>query len=271
MALQDILISESSSIKEAMKKLDKTGKRTLLVIDGERRFLGTVTDGDVRRYILRGKSLDNGLKEAYNRNPVYIRRRKFTIESARQLLLENSMVFVPVLDSGDKVVDFVTWQQLFSEQEPKPFSQGTIDIPVVIMAGGKGTRLDPFTRVLPKPLIPIGDKPIIEIIIDEFRHQGADEFHISLNHKSEMIETYFNGIEKDYVLKYVREEEFLGTAGSLRLLEEQIGDVFIVSNCDVIVKANFEEVIRLHREKEAVLTVLSSIKHYVIPYGIVKL
>jgi len=141
---------------------------------------------------------------------------------------------------------------------------------VVIMAGGKGTRLNPFSKIFPKPLIPIGEKPVIEIIIDEFRKQGISEYFLTLNYKGKMVEAYFDNTEKDYKVEYIWEDDFLGTAGSLRLLEGKIGDTFIVSNCDVMVKADFGEVLNLHKEQNASLTILSSIQYYEIPYGITK-
>ena len=137
------------------------------------------------------------------------------------------------------------------------------------MAGGKGTRLEPFTKILPKPLIPVNDKPIIELIIDEFRRQGGRQYYLILNYKGEMIEAYFSGVDKDYDLKYLRENEFLGTAGGLKTLNGAIVNDFIVSNCDVIVKADFQQVIALHKKQKAAMTVLSSIQHHKIPYGVI--
>jgi NDP-sugar pyrophosphorylase family protein len=138
------------------------------------------------------------------------------------------------------------------------------------MAGGKGERLDPFTRILPKPLIPIGDKPIVEIIIEEFRKQGVERYYLTLNNKSEMIESYFNSIEKDYEIIFIKEKSFLGTAGSLKIIEKKISDLFIVSNCDVIVKADFSDVINFHKNQKSMLTILAPIQHHKIPYGVIE-
>ncbi|MFH1478595.1 MAG: sugar phosphate nucleotidyltransferase [Candidatus Omnitrophota bacterium] len=267
---KDVLIYQSKSIKDALKSLNEGGKKVLLVIDDQNRLLGTITDGDIRRYILTGKSLENNISEVYNRKPNYIKKENYSIDLVRKIFIRDRIDLLPILDEGNKVVDFVTWNEVFFEDKTKITNNGKINIPVVIMAGGKGSRLDPFTKVLPKPLIPIGDKPIIEIIIEEFKQQGANEYFITLNHKSEIIKSYFNGIERDYEIKYLVEKEFLGTAGSLKLLENKIGDLFIVSNCDVIVKADFEDVVSFHKEQRSVMTILSPIQHYKIPYGIVK-
>jgi NDP-sugar pyrophosphorylase family protein len=141
---------------------------------------------------------------------------------------------------------------------------------VVIMPGGKGTRLDPITRVLPKPLIPIRDKTILELIIKEFYDYGISNFYLTLNYKGSMIEAYFNSIEKQYKVNYIWETDFLGTAGSLKLVEQEIADLFIVSNCDIIVKADYDDVINFHKNHNASLTILSSIQHYKIPYGVIE-
>jgi dTDP-glucose pyrophosphorylase len=266
MLQKDILIHIDESIKDALKKLDKTAKKVLLVIDDDDRLLGTMTDGDVRRYILSGKSLDNDIREVYNKKPIFIKKEEFSIERIKEMLIKSKAGLIPILDDAGKVSDFVTWDQIFSEL---PITN-KVDIPVVIVAGGKGSRLEPFTKVFPKPLIPIGDKSIIEIIIDEFKKQGVSEFYLTLNHKGEMIESYFKSIEKDYKISYIWEKDFLGTAGSLKLLDGKINDLFIVSNCDVIVKANFDDAINYHKEHRAVLTILSSIQHHKIPYGVVK-
>lgn len=269
MLQKDMLINETALIKDALKQLDKCAAKVLLVVTKQSKLLGTITDGDIRRYILEGKSLDNDIREVYNKKPTFIRKSEFSIADAKKILIKKKIELLPVLDKNDRVADFITWKEAFSEDSAGIPSVKMLDVPVVIMAGGKGTRLEPFTTILPKPLIPISDKPIVEIIINKFRDFGIKEYYLTLNYKGEMIEAYFKHVEKDYELKYVWEDDFWGTGGSLKLLENQISDVFIVSNCDVIVKADFEEVVALHKKEKASMTVLSSIQHYKIPYGVI--
>ncbi|MBL8013106.1 MAG: NTP transferase domain-containing protein, partial [Candidatus Omnitrophica bacterium] len=268
--LKDLFIYKSTTVKESLKKLNQTAARVLLVVDGRGRLLGTITDGDIRRYILKGKSLDESIEDVYNRKPTVLYKTRFSDKKARELILGRKIELLPIVDDKQRVVDFVTWKQVFLEFEKHPtLTVGPVNAPVVIMAGGKGERMGPFTKILPKPLIPIGDKTIMEVIIDEFRAQGAKEYYLTLNYKAAMIESYFNYIERDYMIEFLREDMFLGTAGSLRLLKEKIRSTFIVSNCDVIVKANFSEVIKYHNAKKACLTILSSVQHHRIPHGLV--
>ena len=140
--------------------------------------------------------------------------------------------------------------------------------PVVIMAGGFGTRLAPFTTILPKPLIPVGDKSIVEHIIDRFLPYGIDDFYMTVNHKFKIIKSYFEDVKKEYSLKLVKESKPLGTAGSLKLLKEEIDDVFIVTNCDIIIHADYSEIVDLHIESGFDITLVSSMMNYKIPYGI---
>lgn len=266
---KDILIFETESIKDALKKLSKTGHKVLLVVDNGNRLLGTISDGDIRRYILKGKSLENDIKDVYYKQHIFIRNKEFSIEKAKEMLITNKIELIPIVDEDGRAINFITWKQAFSGNRVLRPSPTEINVPVVIMAGGKGTRLEPFSKIFPKALFPIGDRPIIEIIIDEFKKYGINKYYLTLNHKGDMIESYLNNIKKDYEISYIRENDFLGTAGSLKLLKDRISDVFIVSNCDVIVKANFEEVVNFHKEKKVVLTILSSIQHYKIPYGVI--
>ncbi|MBT6047212.1 MAG: CBS domain-containing protein [Candidatus Scalindua sp.] len=268
--LEEILIDESITIKEVLKQLTQAGSRALLVTDKKQKLLGSVTDGDIRRYILSGQSLDNGIKDVYNREPISIQKKDYTPSLAKRIILKNKAELVPIINRNRKVVDYVTWDQMFSDKKGISFKKGVVNIPVVIMAGGKGLRLDPFTRILPKALIPIEDKPIIEVIIDGFLRQGVNEYYLTLNHKKEVIESYFNNLEKNYKVKYVREKTFLGTAGSLKLLGKNMSSLFIVTNCDVIVKTDYEEIIKYHKDHKAVLTILAPIRHYKIPYGVIK-
>lgn len=265
----DIFINENASIIEALKKLDKTAEKVLIVAGKDQKLMGAVTDGDIRGYILKGKKLTNGIKDVYNSNPFYIKKEDYTPEAVKDILLKNKIELLPVVDGDKRVIDFVTWSQAFSSEESRIHKGEKIDVPVLIMAGGKGTRLEPFANIFPKALIPIGDKTVIELIIDKFKEQGVNKFYLMLNYKGELIEAYFNSLEKDYSVKYVKENKFMGTIGGLSLLKKNIEDIFIVSNCDVMVKANFSEVIKFHKEQKASMTILSSIKHYRIPYGVV--
>lgn len=269
--MKDILISETISLKDAYKKLDQTAEKVLLVVNEKKQLLGTLTDGDVRRALLKGKSLETGIKDHYNDNPVKILDYETKSSEVNKLFYEKKVELIPVVDENDTIIDYVTWQSCFGvEEKPKKFGD-LQNIPVVIMAGGKGTRLAPFTDILPKPLIPINGKSIIEIIIDEFRKFKINSFFLTLNYKGKLIEAYLDSVTKDYNTEFVWEGDFLGTAGSVKLIEPgKLKENFIVSNCDIIVKADYSAVIEFHTKSKALITVVSSIQHHKVPYGVIE-
>ncbi len=267
---KDILIYETETTKEVLKKLDKVAVKTLLVVDKRSKLLGTITEGDLRRYILSGKDLENDIRKIYNKKPIYIKKTDFSLDMAKKTFIEHVLELVPLLDEKYRVVDIVNRNQIFPKDKAAILKKDKINIPIVFMAGGKGTRLEPFTTIFPKPLIPINNKAIIEILIDEFKKWGPSEYYLSLNYKSDMVETYLNNLDKGYKISFIKEKSFSGTAASLRLLEKKVRGNFIVSNCDIIVKANFKDVINFHKGEGALLTILSSIQHYKIPYGVIK-
>ncbi len=262
-----ILIQPTFTVKNALKYLTKTAEKVLLVVDPEECLLGTLTDGDIRRYLLSGGKIEHTIEKVYNPKPIFLLEKD--VEIAKELMLKNKIELIPIVDKNRKVKDYFTWTDIFTEKTCHEFISKSLNIPVVVMAGGKGTRLKPFTKILPKPLIPVGDKPIIDIIVNEFRMCGVEKFYLTLNYKGELIETYFNSYKKNFTIEFIREKDFLGTAGSLKLLENIIEDIFIVTNCDVIVKANYADVLSFHKEQGASITILSSIKHYKIPYGVI--
>ncbi len=265
----NIFIFENETVKDALKKLDITGEKVLLVVDEEKTLLGTLTDGDIRRFILKGKSIETNIIEAYFKNPTYIVENE-DINKIKKIFLEKKIELIPVLNDKKQVINYILWDEIFSNESIKNKFTGNLSIPVVIMAGGKGKRLDPFTKILPKPLIPIGEKTIIEVIIDEFKQYGIKDFYFTLNYKGQMIESYFNSIEKDYNVLSIWEKDFYGTAGSLKLLPINMDENFIVSNCDIIVKANYQNVYDFHIKNESYLTIISSIQNYKIPYGVIE-
>lgn len=267
---QKITISGKSSVKEALKKLDQTAEKVLLVVTEDNALLGTLTDGDVRRYILKGKKLEDNIEQIYNKNPVSIQSAEYSIELAREIMLLRKIELIPIVNETNKIIDYIPWDKAFGNRSAEAQKGPSLGIPAIIMAGGKGTRLEPFTNVLPKPLIPAGNKTIIETIMDRFIKNGIEQFYISLNYKGEMIQAYFKSIDNQYDARFIHEKDYYGTAGSLKLLKsEEIKDDFIVSNCDVIVDTNYAEVLKFHQENEAVLTILSSIRHHKMPYGVI--
>jgi dTDP-glucose pyrophosphorylase len=263
---KDVLIDENSTVKESMKKLNEVASRILFVVSENNHFLGSLTDGDIRRFILSNGALDSKIIEACNKNCFKI-HKGFDIEKVLLQMDELDIIHAPIIDDEDSIIDVFTLP--LSKRKIVKFPQKKIDVPVVIMAGGKGTRMAPFTNVLPKPLIPVGDKTILELIIDEFKVFGIYDYYLTINYRGEMIKAYFDCIEKDYKVNYLKEDDFLGTAGSLKLLPSDFQKTFIVSNCDIIVNADYSDVLEFHKNSGALLTVISSIQHHKIPYGVI--
>lgn len=253
-----------------MKQIDGTGNKTLVVIDEKKRLLGTLTDGDIRRFILKGNKLTTSISEIYNKNSIFLKKCDNLLVHAQEMMIKNVITLLPVVDEDLVVVECIDWYQVILNPDVVIPLASVIDVPVIIMAGGKGTRLEPFTKILPKPLVPIGDTTIVETIIKEFKKYGMHAFFMTLNYRGEMIEAYFSSVEKNYELNFLWEKEYLGTAGSLKLIENQSFNTFIVSNCDVVVKADYREVLEFHKQSNASLTMISSYLNHTIPYGVVE-
>ena len=217
-----------------------------------------------QRWLIKTGNLQEQISRLMNRNPKSVYRRE--VASAQDVMRRYSITALPVLNSKGIVIDI-----LFEQEQKTEVREGSLSldkVPVVIMAGGKGTRLYPYTKILPKPLIPIGDIPIMERIIDKFRDVGVTDFYATVNYRKNMIKSYFTDTAKDYEIKYVEENQPLGTAGSLRLIEEDFEQPFIVTNCDILIHADYEDIYRYHRESGNELTIVSALKNIVVPYGV---
>jgi hypothetical protein len=267
--MKNILVREGITVKEALKRIDEAAKKILFVVNNREELLGALSDGDIRRHILKSGKLNDLIDTIYNKAPVCF-QEPYSILDVKKKMLDLRIEVIPIIDENKRIIDILFWENIFHENEYGRKDNKKLDIPLIIMAGGKGTRLDPFTKILPKPLIPIGDKPIIEIIMDRFSEFGIDDFYITINYKGEMIKSYFNSEESRYNIHYISESNSLGTAGSLKLLPRDIAETFIVSNCDIIVDANYYDVLKFHTSNNNSLTILGSIQHYVIPYGVLK-
>lgn len=267
--MKDITIHPQATIKEAMEAMGKASEKVLLVVDNEQLLLGALSDGDIRRYILSGGDLSGTIQGAYQADPIFVFQDDYNIERIKQILLENRIGLIPILHKNRKIADFVTWETIFGNNRESENQK--LDVPVVIMAGGKGTRLEPFTRVLPKPLIPVGDKPVIDHIIDRFRDYGMCEFYLTIHHMSKILRAYFEEKSPDYSIDFAEESEPRGTAGSLKLLTDKLNRPFFVSNCDIIIKADYSDIYRFHTKNSYDITLVASAKQYNIPYGICEL
>jgi len=256
--MKDITIQPSATIKEAMEALDKTAEKVLLVVDDKQRLIGALTDGDIRRHILEERDLIGTIENAYNKNPIFVFQKDFEIEKIKNVLTKNIIDLVPILNKDRKVVDFITWEKAFGNNRRSETQK--LDVQVVIMAGGRGTRLEPFTRVLPKPLIPVGDKPVIDHIIDRFKGCGVSEFYITVHHMSKILRAYFEEKNPDYSIKFAEEDEPRGTAGSLKLLIDKLEKPFFVSNCDIIIEADYSDIYRFHSNNGYDITLVASTK-----------
>jgi len=262
--LKKAIIHPHHTIKQALKQMDAMGQKTLVVVDEQMVLLGTVTDGDIRRWILKGRNLTAEISKVMNARPSVL-NRDFERETAKQLMISRSLECLPVVDENKKLIAAVWWVDFFAKKSKRPKK---LNIPVVIMAGGEGSRLTPFTKILPKPLIPIGDKPIIEIIIERFMDYGCHDFYLSLNYKSNIIKSYFSDFKHQYKINYIEESQPLGTAGSLHLLNNRIKKTFFLSNCDILIETDYADILAFHHQKKNKITLVSSMKNFTVPYGV---
>ncbi len=264
-----ILIHDNIKIIEALKLLDETADKVLFIVDGDTKLLGALTDGDIRRYILKGNNIEETIASVYNKKPIYLLENEFSNEQLKKYFLKYKVEVIPILNKERKLVNIVTWDKVFSANgKKKSKRKKRIDVPVVIMAGGKGTRLDPFTKILPKPLIPIGDKPIIELIMDKFHEYGMADFYVTLNHKSKMIKAYFEEFKTKYKITYIDENKPLGTAGGLKYLPSKLKGAIFVSNSDILIEADYSKIFKFHKDHKNEITIVASVKNYNIPYGV---
>lgn len=262
MNIDNMMISEEITIIEALDRLDKSVKKILFVVK-DKTLVATITDGDIRRWILAKGNLEAKVKEVANYKPKYVNVSER--QKAYSMLKQELLVAVPVLNDNHEIDTII-----FEDEEKEPcVSEELRNVPVVIMAGGKGTRLYPYTKILPKPLIPVNDTPIIEHIINSFCKYGCRQFHLVVNHKKNMIKAYFAEMVTNYLVEYVDEEVPLGTGGGLCLLKGKIDSTFILTNCDILIQDNLVDIYNLHKKEGNIITMVCSAKNFVIPYGIV--
>jgi len=267
--VKSFLVPQTHTIRQAMEQLEKTEEKIVFVVDAEAHLVGSLTDGDIRRWILSDGDLKAQVIKICNRKPCVV-EEGFGADRIRTEMLMKNLICIPVVNASLEVVRLVFWKELFQSQDVSK-KKRRLNLPVVIMAGGLGTRLAPFTNVLPKPLIPVGDRTVIEVIIDQLQKYGLDQFILSINYKSKIIKSFFEELAPAYSVSFLEEREQRGTAGSLRELYRPIPENLIVTNCDIVIQADLAELVSFHEDNEYDLTLVASLKDYHIPYGVCEL
>lgn len=263
MDLQELFINETATVMEALKKLDKVAVGILYVVE-DRKLKAALTDGDIRRHLLNNGGVNEQVKEIANYKPVTIDEHH--ADQAQQKMKENKIRSIPILNEMREII------KVYFIDDSTLSKRKAINYPVVIMAGGKGTRLYPYTKVLPKPLIPVGELPIAEHIINQFLEYECTDFHFIVNHKKEMIKAYFAEKQNDrsYTVTFYDEEKPLGTGGGLSLLKGKIKEPFFLTNCDIIIRCNYEDIVKFHKENNNTITMVCAYKHFTVPYGVIE-
>lgn len=261
------IIMPSTSLLSAMKLMDEIMVKTLFVLN-EERFEGIITLGDIQRAIINNIALQEPVSLILDKKKIYGNLSEGD-NGIKEKMRRMRAEVMPILDDNGELVDVWFWDDIVSEANVDD-NREKIDLPVVIMAGGKGTRLKPITNVIPKPLVPVGDKTILEVIMDQFEGIGCHKFYMSLNYKADMLKYYLSQLPHQYDIEFFQEEKPLGTIGSVSLLKGKITTPFFVSNCDSINEQDYRDVYDYHVSNHNDMTIVTMVKSFKIPYGVIE-
>ena len=266
--IQSIIVDANKTIIQTMKIMDDVRSKSMLVFsDG--RFVGMITNGDLQRAIIANKPFDLPIRELVdNANKKYAHIGD-DIQSIKDWMIEVRAEYMPILDEEGNLADVIFWDDILADTQAED-NRSKIDLPVVIMAGGKGTRLQPITNVIPKPLVPVGDKTILEVIMDQFESIGCHKFYMSVNYKADMMKYYLSQLDHKYDIEFFMEDKPLGTIGSVSLLKGKITTPFFVSNCDSINEQDYRDVWDYHVKNHNDMTIVTMVKSFKIPYGVIE-
>ena len=259
MNINDFIASCSITVSAAMQKIDGNAGGALFLTDEDGKLIACITDGDIRRHLLGGGQMDDEVFSAANKHPRYAR----TLDEAKRLFHRKSFSAIPIVDEEMTILD------IYSDGDGTVREKASLRVPVVINAGGKGTRLAPYTKVLPKPLIPVGELPILEHIMNEYQSYECTDFHIIVNYKRDLMKAYFADNERAYNITWYDEDKPLGTGGGLSLLKGVFKDTFFFANCDALLTADYESMLKFHKGNGNVITMICAYKNINIPYGVV--
>jgi len=269
--LKNITINEESTLDNALIKMNKWGQKSLVVLDKNLKYVGILSDGDIRKSLIKGKKLSDKIIKIYKKKTTYFFNHDYSIDKIRNFFLKKQLDIIPTIDRKKKLVKVYFYSDLNKLKTlEKKGKKRITDTAAIIMSGGKGTRLKPFTDILPKPLMPFKDKTLIEHVINNFINYDINNFIFSINYKSHLIKAFFKELNPSYSLKYIEETIPLGTAGSLKMLNKTRFKYFFVSNCDTIIQVDLYDLHKFHRLNKNDITIVASNKKIKIPYGVCK-
>ena len=264
--IQKRVISSSSTLIQALTQMDERGVKLLLVFENDK-FLGILTIGDIQRAIIKNVDMKSSVLSILDKKKIYAKVTD-DMETIKKKMYSLRAECMPLVDDNGELLNVFFWKEMFDEK--KQSRQDKIDLPVVIMAGGLGTRLKPLTNIIPKPLVPVNEKTILETILDQFKSIGCTKYYLSVNYKREIIEYYLNNLDEKYDVTFLKEDKPLGTIGSVSLLKGQIDKPFFVSNCDIIIDQDYRDVYDYHCNNKNDITIVTAIKSFHIPYGVIE-
>lgn len=261
------IIQTNLAIISALRKMDEEKCKLLFVFNGEK-FSGILTIGDIQRAIIKAVDLSSEVSTILDTHKVYASKGE-GLDCIKQKMYRLRAECMPVLDENGTLFDVLFWKDTFLNEKTEE-NKKQIKLPVVIMAGGKGTRLKPITNVIPKPLVPVGDKTILEEIMNQFEDIGCKKFYMSVNYKSDMMKFYLEHTEHKYDIQFFEESKPLGTIGSVALLKDKITTPFFVTNCDILIDQDYREVYDYHITNHNDVTMVTAVKSFHIPYGVIE-
>ena len=262
------IIPANKTIIQTMKLMDDACTKLFLVFD-EAKFLGIITNGDLQRAIIAHRPFETPIGKIVSKIGKLFAKEGDDREKIREWMLAKRAEMMPVINDEGNLIDVIFWDEVLSDT-PSEDNRPKINLPVVIMAGGKGTRLKPITNVIPKPLVPVGDKTILEVIMDQFENIGCHKFYMSVNYKADMMKYYLSQLDHKYDIEFFMEEKPLGTIGSVSLLKGKITTPFFVSNCDSINEQDYRDVYDYHLSNKNDMTIVTMVKSFKIPYGVIE-
>lgn len=268
MKIEQYIVDGGKTIRTALQKMN-TGGQGFIAVCRDAQVYGIITDGDVRRAILQGVDLDEKVSSIANISFRYL--ETFDRQKVEEIFTHTPVRHLPIIRDG-QLVEVIFEESFFLETEKIGNQSTVLDAPLVIMAGGKGTRLYPYTKVLPKALVPVHGRPIIEMIIERFKNYSVNSVFISVNHKAGMIRAYFEDVKLDDIeIHFFQEDRPLGTAGALGLMKSSLDRDFFLSNCDILVKTDYREVLDFHHQKSFAITIVGALIHHRMPYGVCRI